>query len=388
MAARRRIAIAGVLALLAAGAWWLVRAPAASTAPGRVARPLVGDAGMSLPKEPASRDAAVAKSPAASRPVAAATASSRCGVDQRPIPLPAGVDNDDVAASASASASAPRAAGPAYLGEQARIDAALRASRDPFDVAAADWLNIGDRLGPSQRLQVLVRRALGSNDARIYALAYRSCHDPYRKAHVDDCDLLSATRWSELDPGNGVPWMYVLSQAEDANDGSARAQALARLASASRFEDGMNAVPGAIVRQASANDDELAADLDLAEHAFYDAVAMNESFNALAGLCKDKASGDASRAQQCAAVGTLMFDHGDNLLLQAMGSVMVLRATGDPTLRDRGRDERQAMKKVTSPAPGQSDCATVRNGLQAMRRGAEVGELEAVRERLRNAGGG
>lgn len=182
--------------------------------------------------------------------------------------------------------------------------------------------------------------------------------------------------------------LYVLSQGEAANDESVREQALARLASASRFEDRLHAVAGAIVRQASTSDDELAADLDLADRAFYDSVVINESFDALTGLCRNKAAGDVRRARQCAAVGTLMFDHGDNLLLQVMGSVTVLYATGDATLRDRGRNERRAMGKVASPTPGLSDCATVREGLQAMRRGAEVGEVEAARERLRNAGGG
>jgi hypothetical protein len=138
-----------------------------------------------------------------------------------------------------------------------------------------------------------------------------------------------------------------------------------------------------IASHASREDAGLAADLDLVEEAFKRTVGDNESFNALMAACKDKAGGDANRAQQCAAIGERMFDHGDSLLMQAMGSVVVLRATGDPTLRDRGRAEREKMTRTWSPGTGLSDCGMVREGLNAALRSAQVGELEAARERVR-----
>lgn len=268
-------------------------------------------------------------------PASASAPASRCGVDQRPSLARQG------AASDAADGEADRPAGPAYRAELARMHATLSASSDAFDNAVADWMNVAEADAPTTPVAAIAHRALASSDARVYALAYRACHaDDWRAepdaptADASDCAALGARRWSELDPGNGVPWMYVFTQASAAGDRGAQDEAMAKMASAARFDDRVND------------------------------------------------AGDANRAQQCEAIGALMFDHGDNLLLQAMGGAVVLRATGDATRRDKGRAERMAMSRAWSPATGLSDCGVVRDGLKTVLRNAQVGELAAARERL------
>ncbi len=389
--ARRAAAVAAVVLVAAAG-WWLLRAPALER-PAAAAPP---EPDLDPPAMRARREAALAlaampddpwtfaESLAASAP-AAASAASRCGVDQRPKMSKAAGEGEDADGDPAA-----QPAGPAYLAERSRVDAVLRASDDAFDNAVADWVDIGGEPASPQRLEALAQRAMTSGDPRVYSLAYRACHaSDWRLGTAQapeleggGCAMLSARRWSELDPGNAVPWMYVFSQATAAGDRTAQQEALVRMASSGRFEDRLHDAAGAIVSHASRDDDALAADLDLSEAAFQKAVAQDESFNLLMAACKDKAAGDANRAQQCAAIGELMFAHGDNLLLQAMGSVLVLRATGDSSRRDQARAEREAMSRTWSPGTGLSDCGMVRDGLKAMRRNAQVGELAAARERV------
>ena len=380
-------------ALLALAGWWVLRAPAIE----RHAIAPPPDIDIDPPAMRARREAALAlammpddpwtfaESLAASAPSALETIS-RCGVDQRPRGDAA---SGDVGAADDGRPAQP--AGPAWRAELSRIDGVLQASADPFDRAVADWLDVGEQREPLQRLDTLAQRAMTTGDPRLYALAYRACHGRDRGLEPSDapgsdataCAVLNARDWSALDPGNGVPWIYVFSQAVAAGDATAQQEALARMASASRFEDRLHVAAGVIAAHASPVADGLATDLDLSERAFRKSVGQNETFNVLMDACRDKAGGDANRAQQCQAIGDLLFSHGDNLLLQAMGSAVYLQATGDASRRDQGRAERAAMSKTWSPATGLSDCQMVRDGLKAVARSAQVGELAAARERMR-----
>lgn len=379
--------------LLAAGAWWVVRGP---TIRKPAAAASLSDPALESSATRERRGAALAlatmpddpwtfaESLAASAPDDHA-GKSRCGVGERPRTDDAANPDGDAGGERPA-----RPAGPAYRAETSRIDAVLRASADPFDSAVADWLDIGEQFTPQQRLESIVRQAMGASDPRIYALAYRACNDPYAEADVSaaggsSCALLSARRWSALDPGNAVPWLYALRQAIAQGDDTGQQEALSQMASATRFEDRLHAAAGAIAAQASVDPDGLAADLDLSERAFQKSVGQDESFTPLLDACNDKGSGDANRAQQCQAIGELMLNRADNLLLQSMGASVYFRATGDTSRRDQIRAERVAMSRAWSPATGLSDCGTVRDGLKAMLRSAQIGELAAVRERVRQA---
>ncbi len=389
---RRTRVIAAVVLVAATGVgWWAVRgsaskARAVASFPGRESGSRATserrDAALALgtmPDDPWT----IAENIAASTPSGGAE-KSRCGVDQRPRTNEAANQDGERPA---------RPAGAAYRAETLRLDAALRGSADPFDRAVADWLDIGDQLTPQQRVEAVAQQAMWTSDPRIYSLAYRACNDPYVDADSStvrvpstggsSCALLSAQRWSDLDPGNAVPWMYVLTRAIAQGDETAEQAAFAQMASAKRFEDGLHAAAGTIAAQAAVDDNGLAADLDLSERAFQKSVGQDESFTPLLNACKDKAAGDANRAQQCEAIAELMLRHSDNLLSQSMGAAVYFRTTGDTSRREAIRAERVAMSRAWSPGTGLSDCGTVREGLKTILRSAQIGELAAARERVR-----
>lgn len=380
-----------VLALLiGAGTWWL-RAPAIE----RHAAAPPPEIDIDPPGMRARREAALAlamapddpwtfaESLSASAPEAPAQ-KSRCGADQAPRADDATTEGD-----ARADGRLAKPAGPGYLAEMARLDTRLRTSIDPFDQAVADWLNVGGVQGSAQAVEALAQRAMTTADPRIYALAFRACQTPSPAPGdasaplAGNCAELSVRRWIELDPDNAAPWLFAFSQAVAAGDATAQQEAMTRMASASRFDDRLYVPAAAVAAHASHDEDMLAADYDLSQQALRKTVGLFDPVGPLLQACHDKAGGDANRAQQCEAIGDLMSEHGDSLLLQAFGGALHFQATGDASRRDRYRAERTQMASHWSPATGLSECQVLRDGLKAVARSAQVGERVAARERLR-----
>ncbi len=300
---------------------------------------------------------------------------SRCGDDERPR-FAASETRDGVPAVDQTAA-----AGPHYLAARARMDAALRASADPLDRAVADWLDVGQMRTPSGRVDALVQQAAATSDARVYALAYRTCLVGHPAAA--SCTALSARRWADLDPGNGIPWVYVFDQARSADDSPGQQEALGRLASASRFDDYRFAAAAAVAARAPDNDQDLAATADLSVAAVGMTFAEVTPISSLSAACRANAGGDAERARQCLAVSDVMFDHTDSVFIRAMGGVLQFQTTGDDTKREVARAERALAAKAWSPATGFSECQQVRDILKTMRRNGEIGEVAAMHERAR-----
>jgi hypothetical protein len=78
-----------------------------------------------------------------------------------------------------------------------------------------------------------------------------------------------------------------------------------------------------------------------------------------------------------------MFEHSDSLFLQAVGGTLYAQATGDGSLREAAQHERDALAPHWMPGTGFSECGVALEILRKFRREAQVGELQAVRERLR-----
>jgi hypothetical protein len=298
----------------------------------------------------------------------------RCGEDERP--GTAELVGDDGSAAPDAS----RPAGPHYLAETRRIDAALRHSADPFERAVADWLDPGDAQAPADGQRLLVADALATSDPRVYALAYRVCIRPGADAA---CDALSARRWAELDPGNAVPWIYVFAQARNAGDLSTQQEAMARMATSERFEDRHFAAAGAVVAHVPDDDPQLAAAADLVGRAIGMSAAEMLPLSELNAACRRRAGGDANLAQQCSEVADRMYDHSDSLLLRLMGGSLYAQATGDDTRLQVARAEQATFAAHWSPDTGFSRCGVERDLLRQVQRGAALGELGALRERAR-----
>ncbi len=382
---RSRWALLIVVALLAAGSWWVVRAPALE----RHAASPPADIDIDPPALRVRRDAAIAAAKMPDDPwtLAESLASSAprnplqkdsCGLEGRP------QSKDLDAQDGSESANPTRAATPRYVAAQTRIAAALRDSDDPFDHAVADLLNVGDALTPTGRIDALVEQADTANDARVYGLAYGLCHAG-SEAPAISCARLSARKWAELDPSNGVPWLDVLSDGRTSHDAAVQQEALAHLAAAKRFDIRLHGAAGAVANRLPDDAPELGPGADLVAQAATQSIGQIPSFSGLTSTCGRKNGGDEALMRQCVAISDVMSEHADSIVARAMGGVVLMRATGDTRRRDAYKAEYAALTQRAPGADARSECAILRDETTLLRRSAQIGETEAFRERAQRA---
>ena len=85
------------------------------------------------------------------------------------------------------------------------------------------------RRNAARPLAVVARQ---SRDPAIYAAAVHAC----QKEEAGGCSGISYAGWAKLEPENAAPWMMLSEQAKAAGDANARAEALRRIATASRVD--------------------------------------------------------------------------------------------------------------------------------------------------------
>lgn len=382
-----------VLALLVAGAWWVVRGPSGQ-------KPAAGvpevdlDAALkrdrqgarsARPGDSQASDRVAVAAASASAVASSASADERCGDEDAPRAAPGEIRDGVIVADQT------KSAGPGWTATQARIDAALRGSADPFDQAVADLVNVGNMRTPAGALDALVRDAAASSDARVYSLAFRACYaathtSPIFKAPAPppSCNSLTARRWAALDSDNGVPWLWVLDQAGGVEDPQAQRDALAHLATVTRFDDHAQQGEAAVLMHAPAQGANDFATYDMANQAGRSLWASG-LFPPIISLCQAHAGGDAAVESQCAAIASTMFEHSDSWALRFSGASLTALVTGDETQRRAARAERSALaaQAFKSAPPSPSGCGFLRSEMKRVLREGQIGDVAALREAAR-----
>ena len=268
------------------------------------------------------------------------------------------------------------------LAAERRIDAELRASPDPFSQAVAAWLDPIDQSSElRERQERLARLAATTSDARVYALAFRECMKGDEDQSAPSCHALSARQWAQLDRGNALPWVYVLGDATVRGDLAARDDALYQIASSTRIEERPFAAARAILDHAGSDGAGLVAANALVSQAFGLTSTQTMPLYALMSVCHSGgAEDDTNDASLCAETVELMVRHSDTMALRRIGGAMDFTLSGDPTRRDRLRDDGKRLGSVPTPRET-GGCASLREAQDFQRRAGEIGEVAALRER-------
>ena len=379
----RRTAIAVGVGLCVAGAWWFVRAPAIERPAARVAPP----PDIETPAGRARIDAAIAlatmpddpwtfaESLASSAPEAAAAREKEdCGMADGPqFAKTASADDGPVQTRAAASG---------WLAAQARIDAALRSSADPLDALTADFINAGDALTPDGVRDAVIRQAAATNDPRVFVLGHEFCQGA--RGGMPACAALTAERWAQVDPGNGLPWIELLGEARARGDEAATRDAMAHLAASTSFDTRLYGPAGAVDRHLPIDGRDLAAGADLVTRAIGQAAALPmPAFQPLFEVCRNQAGGDEARARQCRAISDTMYAHSDAMIPFALSGRLLQQTTGDAARSDLIKAERTVASAHWSPGTGLAPCRDLREQMRQLDRKARVGEVEAMREESR-----
>jgi hypothetical protein len=275
---------------------------------------------------------------------------------------------------------------------RARMVAKLLADPSALAQAAAMWVTMtGAGAEPAQLREALAHMAVSSTDPKMYGMALRVCGADAVK--VGTCQMLSAGQWARLDPGNASPWLALLSEARARKERGAEDEALHRIATAKRSDDGYFAIPGLIANAAPPDDASALAAWGIAIEAIGHAAAWNlPGYQDVVGACKGLVLRDANRRQTCAAIADVLSERSDTILAQFIGFA-IGRELGWPAERQdrlRGEHAAYAASSMASGVVGESQpgvsCAGLRFDLDSVRRRADLGETGALREWVAQSG--
>jgi hypothetical protein len=170
----------------------------------------------------------------------------------------------------------------------------------------------------------LISMAANTAQPAVYAAALRFC----RSNAVAGCELISAVRWTRLQPDNGVAWRMVAAEAEQANDQLRRDAAMQSAAQATQYDDAI--LPFARVLQMQPVSelsliDQMAASANLFGQ--YAGAHMGNYFSTAAKYCKAEQMQHVGRANECMNLSKLIEKNDQSLLGQAFAHT-VAKHTG------------------------------------------------------------
>lgn len=281
-----------------------------------------------------------------------------------------------------------KAAGVGYTGAMQRIDAALRSTGDPYDQAVADALNIGGLRSQEARMASVIQDAESSHDARIESLAFAACSGIVQWQPIGQrplpsipvCVRLNARDWARDDPGNGVPWLYALQQADQVDDHAAQREALLQLSLATRFDMRVGSAAAAVARVRVPSDADLAAQFTLAVQANGMEFAP---FHAVTSRCLNKGGGDLDMAASCHAIAAHMLDDADSFIVQAIGGSIRKQVTGDGARLEQVRRDMRAFGQRWAEQSDEAPCGVERQMLRRLVEVGRHGEVALMKEELK-----
>ena len=272
---------------------------------------------------------------------------------------------------------------------RARLVANLGADKNELSRAAALWLSMIDAGADAAQIRdALAQAVVSSTDPQAYALAFNVCRS--NKRNEGACQLLSASQWARLDPGNATPWLTLLSEAKARKDRAAEDEALYRIGTAQRSDLGFFAVPG-LAANAAADDDlsVLAAWSVAVEMIGYASAWSMPSYQHVVAACKGAALNDTNRRQTCSAIADVLTDRSNSFIDRMMG-VAIGKQLGRPAGRGEWQSDEYAayVESLGASSMGRQSmaCADLRRGLDHFRRKAALGEIGALREWVARSG--
>ena len=233
--------------------------------------------------------------------------------------------------------------------------------------------------------QQLVTIAGQSNDPAAVALALNLCKEQGTGLQCDE--RVSAARWASLEPDNAAAWMHVAAEARAHGDSQATAEAMARAAAASRFDDYgrtlLSPIDTSAVRSADTVERfQAQSDITAVWLSWPDAA-----YGQMTRSCLIDALDDRNRSA-CSTLAQLIADES---MLGRTLSIAIGKRTGWPAERVQALRAEQVRFERALSAEGPVDQADrlACSGLDSMQRflteRARGGELRDLRQRLAGA---
>jgi hypothetical protein len=276
------------------------------------------------------------------------------------------------------------------MGSSAMAAAAEHRSRYPE--CHSDERCIGQILAVARKAAApftvqLARQAMGSQDPRVYALAYYACQKSAGSQQAGGaCSQVSPARWAQLEPDNAVPW---LALAAATGSGDERMEALTRAskAAASRLHwdavTELNGHPG--VRA-----------LDPATRLLFYTYVMGTwaafpmpSLLAVTQSCGPGVQADQARRQLCSDLAEMLTERSATLLELSIGTSIGERAGWSAERVSALRDRKDAISQIGSEIWAGQDVSSCQFLEKLEVRATELtreGELNAAERQILESG--
>ena len=239
--------------------------------------------------------------------------------------------------------------------------------------------------------EALAGLASQNADPALYAIALNAC-DRSNAAPSAACAQISPQAWTQLDPDNAAAWLRAARGFKVAGDAAGERAALARAASAHRFEDYNLSLLA--YSQASIPKDVGAAEWNYLAGTVVgiEAATGIPSHLEASKYCSRDAVADASVAGQCRAIADLLDARGSSLIDLVFAKSIGARAGWSKERVDRAAnylDALEAAEELAEPGIGASrwSCGGVLASNAYLRdMSNRGGEVPALRERLEQSG--
>jgi hypothetical protein len=177
----------------------------------------------------------------------------------------------------------------------------------------------------------LVLLAIQSDNPAIYALALGQCWDTDYAMSAGPCQGLSWEHWSNIDPDNAMPWLWIAARDLRTNDADGVDQALAKAAAARRLESyaaEINATALAALPGETTPLEKAVAGSDLAS------TIRIVTPMAMFLLCSQSATQKPLRRSECSSIATAIAKQGSTQIELRLASVLADRLELPQDLRD------------------------------------------------------
>jgi len=391
-----------LVTLIAAAAWWLSGgedlspiAGSGTEAPQRA--PVLADSSSASASEPVSRGTIAPELAKADDEIEVCGGQwLKVGADGQPAEAEAAEmltrAIDEVASMALAtmsSSGSPVAQAAARYLRSGRADVAATMGANCDSPACTAVWESWRRDGQGQR-EALAQLAQTSDDAQVYAWAYRACQGVSSQAS-GSCLAVTAARWAQLDSGNAEPWLAVASEARARKDAAAFDDAMFHVASADRHDPGWGALSAEIIDHVPPDDANLLGLAGLMAQTAAVETLRSPAWSQTSQYCSEQELGDSNRREVCERIATVLADRSTTLLARSVGEALGKRV-GWPAERVAAttlqRDAEAAVtdRQVEQAAVEPMACGPLRVEVERMRDIARYGEIEVYRRQIAATG--
>ena len=283
-----------------------------------------------------------------------------------------------VAVGLMAASPSPRVQAAAHYYQAGRIAVAASA---PLDAVAE---------GAMHR-DALARLAQTSDDAQVYAWAYRACRGAAEGA-PGACMQVTAAQWTRVDPDNAESWFAVAEEARRRKDDAALDDAMFHVAAAERHHPGRAALAATVAEYTPQDERSLIGTSMAIAQAIGIEAGASADWQGVLEYCSFKATAEANRRETCDRVATVLADRSTSAAARNLG-IAVGRRLGWSAERlevlTEQRDAESTATRLGALDPGQVDplaCAALRSTIERVRAHAEFGEVEMLRRDVASTG--